>query len=140
MLLGESTYWAYHTQSSLFCFFAIFLLNHMLLAACIAQEPLLLVLLAAKKCDLETLLAHSLGNLSVSCCNASRAGGEGLVFCCHLRPARCNSRTSLLPMSVVRVRGCCTGILAFDKKLEGFGNLSFILTFPLKPYCPPKVL
>lgn len=29
----------------------------MLLAACIAQESLLLVLLAAKKCDLETLLA-----------------------------------------------------------------------------------
>lgn len=137
MLLGESTYWAYHTQSSLFCLFAIFLLNHMLLAACIAQEPLLLVLLAAKKCDLETLLAHSLGNLSVSCCNASRTGEEGLVFCCHLRPARCNSRTRLLPVSVVRVQGCCTGVLAFNKKLEGSGNLSFISYLPLEALLSP---
>lgn len=63
----------------------------MLLATCIAQEPLLLVLLAAKKCNLEMLLAHSLVNLLVFSCNASSGGGEGLVFCCHLRPARCNS-------------------------------------------------
>lgn len=63
----------------------------MLLAACIAQEPLLLVLFAAKKCHLETLLVLSLVNLLVFSCYASSAGGEGLVFCCHLCPARCNS-------------------------------------------------
>jgi len=63
----------------------------MLLAARIARQPLLLVLLAAKKCDLETLLSRSLVNLLVFSCSASSAGGEGLVFCCHLRPAHCNS-------------------------------------------------
>lgn len=63
----------------------------MLLAACIAQEPLLLVLLAAKKCDLETLLARSLVNLLVVSCNASSARREALIFCCHLHPAHCNS-------------------------------------------------
>lgn len=67
--------------------FAVFFLNHMLLAACIAQVPLLSVLLAARKCDLETLSVRSRVNLLVFSCNTPSARGEGLVFCCHLCPA-----------------------------------------------------
>lgn len=79
--------------------FAIFFLNHMLLAACIAQVPLLSVLLAARKCDLETLSVCSRVNLSVFSCNTPSARGEGLVFCCHLHPVHRNScyQTSSLP-------------------------------------------
>lgn len=97
--------------------FAIFFPNHMLLAACIAQVPLLSVLLAARKCDLETLSVCSRVKLSVSCSTAS-ARGEGPVFCCHLHPAHCNSFYQPLPC---QGQGDKNG-----KKLEGSGNLFFI--------------
>lgn len=109
--------------------FAIFFLNHMLLAACIAQVPLLSVLLAARKCDLETLSVCSRVKLSVFCSTPS-ARGEGPVFCCHLRPAHCNSFCQLLP--------CLGQGERMARKLQGSGNLSFVvvcsqsLAVPLK--------
>lgn len=111
--------------------FAIFFLNHMLLAACIAQVPLLSVLLAARKCDLETLSVPSRVNLPVFSCSTASAGGEGLVCCCHLHPAHRNS--SCQASSLQGEGGEC------QKPGRVWSPSLYCCVLPV-PCCPPKIL